>query len=147
MPLRPAPSSTAKARYGLDAESIDRTSTRAELGLPNAGTRTRAERFRWPQLTNAGDSVMVFGSCSGNSRLYELTYWLVTAVYSRACTSRPAMNARAVLDSFAGSSPSKNALRSPSNSDRWVCMPLPGWSVYGLGMKLAFTPCDSATSL
>src|SRR5690349_5316520 len=106
MPLSPAPSMTAKARYGLVAESIERTSTRAELGLPNAGTRTRAERLRWPQLTKAGDSVTTFGSCSGNRRLYELTYWLVTAVYSRACTSRPAMNERAVLDSFCGSSAS-----------------------------------------
>ena len=26
-------------------------------------------------------------------------------------------------------------------------MPLPGWSVYGLGMKVARTPCESATSL
>src|ERR1700748_2853055 len=106
MPFSQAPSSTAKARYGLFAESIERTSTRAELGLPKAGTRTRADRLRWPQLTKAGDSVIVFGSWSGKSRLYEFTYWLVTAVYSRACTSRPAMKARAVLDSFIGSSPS-----------------------------------------
>src|SRR3954453_10526999 len=106
MPLRPAPSMTANARYGFVAESIERTSTRAELGLPKAGTRTRAERLRWPQLTKAGDSVIVLGSWRGNSRLYEFTYWLVTAVYSRACTSRPAMKARAVLESFIGSSPS-----------------------------------------
>ena len=57
------------------------------------------------------------------------------------------MNACATLDSFIGSLASWNALRSPSNSDRWVCMPLPGWSVNGLGMKVACTLCDSATSL
>jgi hypothetical protein len=51
------------------AESIERTSTRAEFGLPKAGTRTSAERLRWPQLTNAGDSVIRLGSCSGKSRL------------------------------------------------------------------------------
>jgi hypothetical protein len=60
--------------------------------------------------------------------------------------SSPAMNACATLDSFIGSLASWNALRSPSNSDRWVCMPLPGWSVNGLGMKVARTLCESATS-
>ncbi len=68
MPLRPAPSRTAKARYGLVAESIDRTSTRAEFGLPYAGTRTSAERLRCPQHTYAGDSVMRSGSACGNNR-------------------------------------------------------------------------------
>ena len=57
------------------------------------------------------------------------------------------MNACATLDSFIWSLASWNALRSPSNSDRWVCMPLPGWSVNGLGMKVARTLCESATSL
>src|SRR5688572_11168047 len=139
MPLRPAPSRTAKVRYGLHAESSERTSTRAEFGLPYAGTRTSADRLRWPQQTYAGDSVIRSGSACGKSRLYELTHWLVTAVYSRACTSSPAMNARATFDSFIGSPASWNALRSPSNSDRWVCMPLPGWSVKGLGMNVART--------
>ncbi len=36
------------------------------------------------------------------------------------------MNALAVLDRICGSDGSWNALRSPSNSDRCVCMPLPG---------------------
>ena len=79
--------------------------------------------------------------------MYELTHWLVIAVYSRACISSPAMNARPTFDSFIGSPASWNALRSPSNSDRWVCMPLPGWSVNGLGMNVACTPWESATSL
>ena len=57
------------------------------------------------------------------------------------------MNDRPTLDSCIGSPASWKALRSPSNSDRWVCMPLPGWSVNGLGMKVACTPCESATSL
>src|SRR5687767_6644903 len=100
MPLSPAPSSTAKARYGLAAESRERISTRAEFGLPYAGTRTNADRLRWPQQTYAGLSVIRSGSCNGKSRLYELTHWLVTAVYSRACTRRPAMKARATLESF-----------------------------------------------
>ena len=48
------------------------------------------------------------------------------------------MNCRPILDSwYIGSPGSWNALRSPSNSDRWVCMPLPGWSVNGLGMNVA----------
>src|SRR3978361_2127288 len=104
MPLSPAPSIIANARYGLHAESSERTSTRAEFGLPYAGTRTRADRFRCPQQTNAGDSVIRSGSCIGKSRLYELTHWLVTGVYSRACTKSPAMNARPTFDSFIGSS-------------------------------------------
>src|SRR5690606_31004536 len=104
MPARPAPSSTANARYGLQAESSERISTRAELGLPYAGTRTSADRLRWPQHTYAGDSVIRSASGCGKSRLYELTHWLVTAVYSRACASRPAMNARATFDSFISSS-------------------------------------------
>src|SRR6266487_3653072 len=147
MPLSPAPSSTAKARYGLHAESTERTSTRAEFGLPYAGTRTSADRLRAPQQTYAGDSVIRSGNACGNSRLYEVTHWSVTAVYSRAWCSSPAMNARATLDSFIGSPGSWNALRSPSNSDRCVCIPEPGWSVNGLGMKLACTDWDSATSL
>jgi hypothetical protein len=130
----------------LHAESSERTSTRAEFGFPYAGTRTSADRFVWPQHTYAGDSVMRSVSGSGNSRLYELTHWFVIAVYSRACTSSPAMNAFATLESFIGSDGSWNALRSPSNSDRCVCMPLPGWSVNGFGMNVAWTPCDSDTS-
>src|SRR5688500_5083490 len=123
MPLR-APSSTANVRYGLHAEASERISTRAELGLPYGGTRTSADRFRWPQHTYAGDSVMRSGRACGNRRLYELTHWLVIAVYSRACTSRPAMKALPTLESLVGSPGSWNALRSPSNSDRCVCMPL-----------------------
>ena len=57
------------------------------------------------------------------------------------------MNALPTFESLVGSLGSWNALRSPSNSDRWVCMPLPGWSVNGLGMNVACTPCESATSL
>ena len=45
------------------------------------------------------------------------------------------MNDRATLDSWNCAPASKKALRSPSNSDRWVCMPEPGWSVNGLGMN------------
>jgi hypothetical protein len=66
-----------------------------------------------------------------------LTNWLVTAVISEACFKMPAMNARAVFDSWYCAPASKNALRSPSNSDRWVCMPDPGNSVNGFGMNEA----------
>jgi hypothetical protein len=45
------------------------------------------------------------------------------------------MKARPVFDSWYCAPPSKNALRSPSNSDMWVCMPEPGWSLSGFGMK------------
>ena len=36
---------------------------------------------------------------------------------------------------------------SPSKSEKWVCMPEPGWAVNGFGMKVAYVPCWSATSL
>jgi hypothetical protein len=62
---------------------------------------------------------------------------LVTAVISGACLSRPAMKCLATLDRCSGSPASKKAFWSPSNSDRWVCIPLPGWSLNGLGMKVA----------
>jgi hypothetical protein len=117
----------------------ERTSTRVELALPGLyiGTRTSADRLAWPQQTYAGASVTWLGSGSPNSRLYELTHWLVTAVISRACRSSPAMNERAVLDRLSWSDGSWKALRSPSNSDRWVCIPDPGCAVKGLGMKVA----------
>ena len=38
------------------------------------------------------------------------------------------MNWRPILDSWYSAPASKKALRSPSNSDTWVCMPEPGWS-------------------
>jgi hypothetical protein len=101
------------------------------------GTRTSADRLACPQQTYAGASVTVLGIGSPKSRLYEFTHWLVTAVISRACRSSPAMNDRAVFDRFSSSDGSWNALRSPSNSDRWVCMPEPGCAVNGFGMKVA----------
>ena len=131
----------------MQAGSSERTSTRAELGLPGlyVGTRTSADRFACPQHTYAGASATAAVGLR-NSRLYELTHWLVTAVDSRACRSSPAMNARAVLDRLSSSAGSWNALRSPSNRDRWVCMPVPGWSVNGFGMNVAYTPSAIATS-
>ncbi len=58
MPFMPAASSTAKARYGLHAESGERISTRVEFALPGLyiGTRTSADRLAWPQHTNVGAS-------------------------------------------------------------------------------------------
>ncbi len=49
---------TANARYGLDAVSIERNSTRVALPLVGLyiGTRTSAERLLWPQQTYAGAS-------------------------------------------------------------------------------------------
>ena len=46
MPFMPAASMTANARYGLQAESGERISSRVELALPGLyiGTRTSAER-------------------------------------------------------------------------------------------------------
>ncbi len=72
---------------------------------------------------------------------------MVTAVISRAWRSSPAMNARAVFERFSASVGSWKALRSPSNSETWVCMPLPGWCMNGFGMKVAWTPREIATSL
>jgi hypothetical protein len=78
----------------LQAGSGARTSTRVELALPGLyiGTRTSADRFACPQHTYAGASATAAVGLP-NSRLYELTHWLVTAVVSRACRSSPAMNA------------------------------------------------------
>src|SRR4051812_48685003 len=128
MPLRPADSSTAKARYGLHAESSERISTRVELALPGLymGTRTSAERLALPQHTNVGASTSWPGAPNPHRRLYEFTHWFVTAVISRAWVSSPAMNARAVFDRNRSSDGSWKALRSPSKSDRWVCIPEPG---------------------
>jgi hypothetical protein len=69
--------------------------------------------------------------------LYEFTHWFVTAVISAACLSRPAMNCRAVLLSWYSAPASWKALRSPSNSEKCVCMPEPGWAFIGFGMKVA----------
>ena len=58
MPFRPAASSSAKARYGLQAVSSERTSIRVDWPLPGLyiGTRTSAERLLWPQQTYDGAS-------------------------------------------------------------------------------------------
>src|SRR6187402_2967585 len=87
MPLSPAASMTANARYGFTAGSMARYSTRVDWPLPGLwiGTRTKAERLLDPQHTYDG------ASAPPHSRLYELTYWLVIAVISGACLRRPAM--------------------------------------------------------
>ena len=72
-----------------------------------------------------------------HSRLYEFTNWFVTAVISGACLSRPATNCRPIVESWYWPAASKNAFASPSNSDRWVCMPDPGWPDSGFGMNVA----------
>src|SRR5215472_10188379 len=104
MPLRPAARITAKARYGLQAASTERNSTRVELPLCGLyiGTRMRAERLLCPQQTYAGASppAPAVRSAAPHNRLYEFTHWLHTAVISGACRSSPAMNARAVFDSW-----------------------------------------------
>src|SRR5436853_417153 len=98
MPFSPEARSTAKVRYGLHAESGERISTRVELPLCGLyiGTRTSAERLLCPQHTYAG------ASPPPHNRLYELTHWLVTAVISAACWSKPATNARPTLESGCG---------------------------------------------
>ncbi len=47
------------------------------------------------------------------------------------------MKARPVADSWYWPAGSWKALRSPSNREKCVCMPLPGWPMNGLGMKVA----------
>ena len=58
MPLRPAASSTANAKYGLHALSIDRNSMRVLLPLAGLyiGTRIKAERLLCPQQIHDGAS-------------------------------------------------------------------------------------------
>src|ERR1700754_310799 len=120
-----------------------RTSTRLLEDLPGEyiGTRTSAERLAWPHDTAVGASPPVI------RRLYELTHWFVTAQISRACRSTPATNALPVSESSYGSSGSWKALRSPSKSEKWVCIAEPGCAENGLGMNDARTPCLIATSL
>ena len=95
MPCRPAPRITAKARYGLQALSSVRISTRRVDDLPGEyiGTRTSADRFACPQQMFVGASPPTI------SRLYEFAHWFVTAVISLACRSTPATNALPVSES------------------------------------------------
>ena len=60
--------------------NISLTSMREEFDLFGlySGTRMSAERLLWPQQTKEG------ASPPPQRRLYELTYWLVTAVMSGA---------------------------------------------------------------
>src|SRR5437588_9874656 len=113
IPVRPAASMAANARYGLHAGSGERNSTRVADSLPGLyiGTRTSALRLRRAQQMYTG------ASYPGTRRLYEFTHWLVTRVISRACLRTPAMYAFPVLDRWCSSVGSKNAFRSPSNSD------------------------------
>ena len=134
---------TAKARYGLQALSGERNSTRVDSSLPGltTGTLTRADRLLRAQETWIG------ASYPETSRLYELTHWLVTAVISPAWRRRPAMNPSATSESPPGRSVSTKALASSRKSERWVCMPEPCTPASGFGMKLANTPCWRAISL
>src|SRR2546429_8011746 len=99
MPLSPAARITANARYGLQAASTERNSTRVELpfcGL-DIGPRIRAERVLCPQHTQAGASppAPAVRSAAPHSRLFEFTPWVHTAGVSGAGWSRPGGNARA----------------------------------------------------
>src|SRR5919204_5790981 len=141
-PVRPAASIAANARYGLHAGSGERNSMRVADSLPGLyiGTRTSALRLRRAQQMYTG------ASYPGTKRLYEFTHWFVTRVISRACLKMPAMYPRATFERWYSSVASKNALRSPSNSDWCVCMPLPFTPNTGLGMKVAYTPNSWAAS-
>ncbi len=57
------------------------------------------------------------------------------------------MNERPVCDSWYSAPSAWNALDSPENSDRWVCMPEPGRPASGRGMNEAWWPWAKATSL
>ena len=72
---------------------------------------------------------------------------MVTAVISRAWCSSPAMKRRATSESPYWSFSSTKALRSPSHSEMWVCIPEPCTPASGLGMKEAKTPSWRAISL
>ena len=56
------------------------------------------------------------------------------------------MKRRPVVDRRYWPDGEKNAFSSPSKSDRCVCMPDPGCSMNGLGMKVATSSSRSATS-
>src|SRR5689334_13767630 len=136
MPLSPAASIAENDRYGLHAGSGERNSIRTDSFLPrfDNGTRTNAERLLRAQHLYTG------ASYPGISRLYELTHWFVTAQSSPACVSNPAMKCFATFDSPYSSPGSENALTSPSNKDRCVCIPEPNAPAIGFGMKVAYTP-------
>ena len=56
------------------------------------------------------------------------------------------MKRRPVVDRRYWPDGEKNAFSSPSKSDRCVCIPDPGCSMNGLGMKVATSSSRSATS-
>ncbi len=56
------------------------------------------------------------------------------------------MKCRATFDRPSSSPASWKALTSPSNSDRWVCMPEPWTPSSGFGMNVAKTPRSRAIS-
>src|SRR2546422_9163171 len=87
IPVRPAASIAANARYGLHAGSGERNSTRVADSFPGLyiGTRTSAERFLLAQQMYTG------ASYPGTRRLKEFTHWFVTSVISLACLSTPAV--------------------------------------------------------
>src|SRR5262249_25243332 len=147
--LSPAASIRLNARYGLQAGSGERNSIRVESSFPffASGTRTSAERLFRAQHTYTGASYPTMGASRlMASRLYEFTHVVVTAVYSGAWRSKPAMKHLPTFDSPARSPGSWNALTSPSNSERWVCIPDPKAWANGLGMNVAYTPRSCATS-
>src|SRR5881409_3952918 len=85
IPVSPAASIDANARYGLHAGSGERNSMRVADSLPGLymGTCTNALRFRRAQQTYTG------ASYPGTNRLYEFTHWFVTSVTSPACRRIP----------------------------------------------------------
>ena len=98
----PAARMRLNARYGFAAGSAERYSMRVARGLARLAIGTRMSPLR---LLRAHE-MCTGASNPGTSRLYELTVWLVIAVISAACRSRPAMNDFASGDRRCGSSPS-----------------------------------------
>ncbi len=56
------------------------------------------------------------------------------------------MKPLATLDRPCSSPGSWKALTSPSNSEKWVCIPEPWTPASGLGMNVAITPDSCASS-
>src|SRR5438477_11617960 len=110
-PSRPAITSAANARYGLDEGSGGRNSTRLALGdAEYIGIRHAAERFRreYARFTGA--------SKPGTRRLYELVVGAMIAASAGPCLISPPMYQSASCEMPAYPSPANSGL-PPFHSD------------------------------